>query len=41
MLVYSNLGDKGAANRILYDLYPEVDDFIENREGETSMGCKQ
>lgn len=36
VFVYSNLGDKSSADHILYDLYPEAEDFIENREGETS-----
>lgn len=36
MFVYSNLGDKSAADQILYDLYPEAEDFTENRKGGTS-----
>ncbi|KAF1313750.1 hypothetical protein FI667_g17058, partial [Globisporangium splendens] len=36
VFVYCNLGDKSASDHILYDLYAEAEDFIENREGETS-----
>lgn len=36
VFVYSNMGDKGAVDQILYELYPEAEDFIEDRDGEVT-----
>jgi hypothetical protein len=33
VFVYSNLGEKSSVDQILYELYPEAEEFIENRDG--------
>jgi len=37
VFVYSNMGNKKAVDLVLYELYPESEEFIENRDGEVDL----